>query len=181
MADRSLILVTGEEGAGKSTVMRALLSETPHAAKLDAEDVGQINPFSFDASFLQLLQANVLAVITNFWKAGYPTVIAGSFLDRDTGTSLSRFRSQLPPEVRVYVVQLCASKGARDQRRLNRDKPTSREWRDRVDGGYGTGGDELCDHAVDYRYIGIDNTAQSLARTVDEIKAAIPEIYGCAS
>ncbi len=41
----SLIPTTGKEGAGKGTVLTALLPHTPYAAKLDAEDVGQVNPF----------------------------------------------------------------------------------------------------------------------------------------
>jgi len=36
--------VTGEEGAGKSTIIRALLPHTLHGARIDAEDIGQTIP-----------------------------------------------------------------------------------------------------------------------------------------
>lgn len=105
-ARRSLILVTGEEGAGKSTVMSALLHHTPGGAKIDAEDVGQVNPFTFDQPFLNLLWNNVTAVITNYWTAGFPTVITGSLLNGDTYASFQEFRTRLPDDIDIYVVHL---------------------------------------------------------------------------
>lgn len=42
----------------------------------------------------------------NFWKAGYHTVIAGSFLDCDTHSSLQEFRALLGQSVTLYVVHL---------------------------------------------------------------------------
>jgi predicted ABC-type ATPase len=41
---RRLIIVSGEEGAGKSTIVRALLPSTPQGARIDPEDIGQTNP-----------------------------------------------------------------------------------------------------------------------------------------
>jgi predicted ABC-type ATPase len=38
---RRLVIVSGEEGSGKSTVVRALLPHTPRGARIDAEDVGK--------------------------------------------------------------------------------------------------------------------------------------------
>lgn len=174
---RSLIIVTGEEGAGKSTVMSALLPETPNAAKVDAEDVGQVNPFTFDRAFLDLLWSNLAALITNFFTAGYPTVITGSFLDGDRHAGLQEFRSRLPADPAIYVVQLQASKEVRDQRRIDRPKPSSQEWRDRVDAGYPSGDTSLRDNANDYRYLMIDNSDQQLDETLAAIKLAIPEVY----
>ncbi|MEJ7838266.1 MAG: hypothetical protein WKF81_05575 [Thermomicrobiales bacterium] len=59
MAESNLIIIVGQEGAGKSTTIRALLDATPSSAQIDAEDVGQVNPWQFDESFLHLLRANV--------------------------------------------------------------------------------------------------------------------------
>lgn len=56
---RSLIVVTGQEGAGKTTIMRGLLPYARDAAKVDAEDVGQVNPFVMDEAFLRLLWNNM--------------------------------------------------------------------------------------------------------------------------
>lgn len=175
---RSLILVTGEEGAGKSTVMSALLLHTPAGAKIDAEDVGQVNPFNFNQTFLDLLWTNVAAVITNFWDAGYATVITGSLLNGDTHASLQQFRERLPDDVDLYVIHLRASKHVRDQRRISRAKPSTQEWRDRVDASYPSGDTSLRDNASDYRYIPIANDAQDLSDTMAVIMELIPEIYG---
>lgn len=176
---RSLILVTGGEGAGKTTVMSALLPHTPGGAKIDAEDVGQVNPFIFGQPFLQLLWSNVTDVITNFWAAGYSTVITGSFLDGDTYTSFRQFRTRVPEDVSIYVIHLLASKPIRDQRRIDRAKPSTAEWRDRIDASYPTNDTTLRDNAgSNYRYLSIDNNDQQPAETVATIKAAIPGIYG---
>lgn len=174
---RSLILVTGEEGTGKTTTMRALLEQTPSAAKLDAEDVGQVNPFVFNPAFLQLLQGNVSAVITNFWDAGYRVVIAGSFLDGDTHASFRQFQARLPEDITIYLVHLQASKPVRDRRRIDREKPSDDSLRDQVDASYPREDNSLRDNADDYRYIPIDNSDQQLSQTIRAIKAAIPEIY----
>lgn len=174
---RSLILVTGEEGTGKTTTMRALLAQTPAAAKLDAEDVGQVNPFVFDPAFLQLLQDNVSAVITNFWAVGYRVVITGSFLDGDTHASFRQFRSRLPADITTYLVHLRASKPVRDRRRIDREKPSDDSLRDQVDSSYPREDNSLRDNADDYRYIPIDNSDQQVTETIRDIKAAIPEIY----
>lgn len=175
--ERSLILITGAEGAGKSTVMSALLPQTPAGAKVDAEDVGQVNPFDFGPVFLRLLWANVTAVMINFWEAGYGTVISGSFLDGDTYSSFQEFRAHVPRDVRIYVVCLSANRPVRDQRRIDRAKPSSEDWRDQVDASYPAADTSLCDNAQDYRYVVIDNSLQKVADTVAAIKELIPEIY----
>lgn len=177
---RSLILVTGEEGAGKTTVMQALLPQLPNAAKLDAEDVGQVNPFTMDEPFVRLLWDNVLAVITNFWAAGYPTVVTGSFLVEDSSARYRQFRSELPDGIDVYLVHLHASKAVRDRRRIDRSKPSTKEWRDRVDAIYPDDTD-LRNADSDYRYIRIDNDTQSVSGTISAIRMAIPELFGSRS
>src|SRR5688500_4417757 len=80
MPAERLVLVCGEEGAGKSTIVRALLPRTPYGARIDAEDIGQTNPCPMDDGFFDLLRRNVAALVTNFWRAGYHTVVAGSFV-----------------------------------------------------------------------------------------------------
>lgn len=174
---RSLILVTGEEGVGKSTLMSALLAHTPGGAKVDAEDVGQVNPFEFGPDFLDMLWRNVASVIGNFWDAGYATVITGSLLDGDTYDSFRQFRQYLPSSVSIQIVHLHASKPERDRRRIRREKPSSKEWRDRVDAAYPPDDTSLRDHATDYGYIAIDNTALELDETLARVFAALPDLY----
>lgn len=172
--ERRLIVINGEEGAGKSTIIRALLPHTPGGARLDAEDVGQVNPCRMDEDLFALIRQNVALLVESFWTAGYPTVIAGSFL-RGYPDYLAFRRLLGSPRV-VFLVELLVAKDERDRRRVTRAKQTTQQWRDRVD--------RIPDDVTirqardaDYRYIGIDTSALDVAETVRRIKAAIPEIY----
>jgi hypothetical protein len=170
-----LIIVSGEEGAGKSTIIRALLSHTPRGARVDAEDVGKVNPCLMDDDLFDLIRRNVAVLVENFWGAGYTTVVTGSFL-RGYPDYLA-FRRLLAPPTAVYLVELLVAKEVRDRRRVTRAKPTTQEWRDRVD----LIPEDLTIRQAaeaDYRYLGIDTTDLSVAETILRIKAAIPEVYG---
>src|SRR5690349_12625135 len=92
--EQRLIIISGEEGAGKSTIVRALLPSTPYGARIDAEDIGQTNPCPMDDIFFDLLRRNVAGLVENFWAAGYVNVIAGSFLRRYS--DYVSFRQLLP-------------------------------------------------------------------------------------
>lgn len=175
MTNRNLIIITGQEGAGKSTLCKALLPITPNAASFDAENVGQTNPWEMNDAFIDLLWNNVEDLTRNFWEAGFNTVIAGSFMD--TYSEFTKFRERFPDEANVIILHLCASKSTRDQRRLERAKPTTKEWRDDIDMRYPE--DISLGQAHDeYRYVQIENSEQSLEETVHQIREALPEIYG---
>lgn len=74
------------------------------------------------------------------------------------------------------MVQLLASKHARDRRRIARSKPTCKEWRDKVDAADPE--DTTLRHAAgDYRYVGIDNGPLTVTETLALIKQRLPEIY----
>ena len=171
---RRLIIVSGEEGAGKSTIVRALLPSTPRGARIDAEDIGQTNPCPMDDTSFDLLRRNVAGLVQNFWAAGYVNVIAGSFLSRYSD-SMS-FRQLLPRPSAVFLVDLLVDREVRNRRRITRAKQTTQEWRDMVDQ---IPEDQTIRQAADadYRYIGIDTTDLDVARTVQRIKGAIPEVY----
>jgi len=169
-----LIIISGEEGAGKSTIVRALLPSTPHGARIDAEDIGQTKPCLMDDEFFGLLRRNVAGLVVNFWAAGYVNVIAGSFL-RCYSDYVS-FRQLLPRPLAVFLVDLLVDREVRDHRRTTRAKRTTQEWRDMVDQ---IPEDRTLRQAADadYRYIGIDTTALDVTGTVQRIHGAIPEIY----
>ena len=169
-----LIIVSGEEGAGKSTIVRALLPSTPYGARIDAEDIGQTNPCPMDDTFFGLLRQNVAGLVQNFWAAGYVNVIAGSFL-RCYSDYLS-FRQLLPRSTAVFLVDLVVDREVRDHRRITRAKQTTQEWRDMVDQVPEDRTIRLAADA-DYRYIGIDTTDLDVTETVLRIKGAIPEVY----
>jgi hypothetical protein len=169
-----LIIVSGEEGAGKSTIVRALLPSTPYGARIDAEDIGQTNPCPMDDTFFELLRRNVADLVENFWAAGYVNVIAGSFL-RCYSDYVS-FRQMLPRPSAVFLVDLLVDREVRDHRRITRVKQTTQEWRDMVDQ---IPEDRTIRQAADadYRYIGLDTTDLDVAGTVQRIEDAIPEVY----
>jgi ABC-type cobalamin/Fe3+-siderophores transport system ATPase subunit len=173
-----LIIVVGDEGAGKSTIVRALSSRTPNGAQLDAEDVGQVAACRFDDAFFDLLRRNVAAVVRNFWAAGHRNVVAGSFL-RDYADYVA-FRALLPQPSEVFVVELLVAKPVRDGRRRTRSKQTTQEWRDKVDVADSEDA-TIRQAAGDYRYAGIDTTQLSVAETLARVEDAIPEIYGAGS
>lgn len=172
--NKCLIIIAGQEGAGKTTLVRALLPYVQPGAVIDAEDVGQANPWRWDNAFKNLLWDNVAAIVRNFWRAGYANVIAGSFIN-DYDDYL-QFRSRLDCDVRVYLVHLCASKAARDRRRIARPKPTSMEWRDDLDRHFPED-TTLQTAAADYQYIRIDNSSLSVEQTVDRITRVLPEVF----
>lgn len=169
-----LILVNGEEGAGKSTIIRALLPHTPNSARIDAEDIGQTNPCPMDDEFFDLLRRNVAGLVERFWAAGYVNVIAGSFL-RDYPDYLA-FRQLLPRPTAVFLVELLVDRDVRDHRRITRAKQTTQEWRDMVDL---IPEDRTIREATDadYRYVGVATTGLDVSETVHRIMDAIPEIY----
>jgi hypothetical protein len=172
--EHRLIIVSGEEGAGKSTIVRALLPSTPYGARIDAEDIGQTNPCPMDNSFFDLLHRNVAGLVENFWAAGYVNVIAGSFLRRYS--DYVSFRPLLSRPSAVFLVDLLVDKEVRDHRRTTRAKQTTKEWRHLADQ---IPEDLTIRQAADadYRYIGVDTTDLDVTRTVQRIKDAIPEIY----
>lgn len=175
MTASNLITVVGQEGSGKSTTVRALLGVTPWSAQIDAEDIGTVNPWRMDDAFIRLLHANVAALTRNFWEAGYQNVIAGSFMSNSS--DYLAFRARLAHEANVYIVHLCATKQTRDDRRIAREKPTSPEWRDKVDRA-DPEDSTLRRLDADYRYVRIDNDAMTVTETVLAVQRAIPEVYG---
>lgn len=174
MAERNLIVVVGQEGSGKSTLVRALLPHTKPGAQIDAEDLAQINPFIFDDPFKLLLWKNVVALTQNYWAAGITTVIAGSFIN--DFQDYSRFRTHLLSSANIYLVHLCAAKLVRDQRRIDRPKSSTKEWRDWLDEHYPED-NSLGSADADYRYIRVENDKLSLDETVNQVTAAIPGVY----
>lgn len=175
VTESNLIIIVGQEGSGKSTIVRALLEVTLRSAQIDAEDVGAVNPWQMDDAFIRLLHANVADVTRNFSDAGYQNVIAGSFMSNSS--DYQKFGARLTRDANVYIIHLCATKQTRDARRIAREKETSEDWRDMVD-RVDPEDSTFQDQDADYRYVRIDNDSMAIAETVLAVQRAIPELYG---
>jgi len=170
---QSLIIICGQEGAGKSTLAKAITPHLKNGASFDAEDILQVNPFEFDAAFQLLAIRNSVALIHNFFDAGYQTVIAGSFIGDRQGYDV--FRQLLNVTPTIYVVMLGATKQVRDDRRVRREKPTTQEWREQLDVKYPP--DRTLpetEASGDYKYIEIENSELAVEATIEVLRLAIP-------
>jgi adenylate kinase family enzyme len=174
MCDAKLVIIVGQEGAGKSTTVQALVEATPGSAQIDAEDVGTVNPWQMDDAFLRMLWKNVADLTRNFWDAGYRNVIAGSFAS--SVDHYRTFRDVLNRDADVYIVQLCATKATRDVRRIAREKTTSEEWRDMVD-RVDPEDSSFASAMGDYRFLRIDNDDLNVNETVERIRQWAPNLY----
>lgn len=169
-----LILIGGQEGSGKSTTLRALAPQVPWSARIDAEDLSYVNPWSLDDLRLNLLWENVADLAWNYWNAGFRNFVAGSFISNlDHYTA---FRGHLNADAETYLIHLCAGKPTRDQRRIDRSKPSTKEWRDHVD----TVDPEDTTLAIgdgSYRYLRIDNDGLSVEETIAIVREWAPELF----
>lgn len=174
MAGENLILIVGQEGAGKSTMVRALAPEIPWSARIDAEDLSYVNPWGLDDLRLNLLWKNVADLTKNYWAAGFRNMVAGSFLSNID--HYDAFRGHLNAEADAWVIHLCAGKSVRDVRRIERSKPSTQEWRDHVD-RVDPEDDSFASGRGDYRYLRIDNEGLSVEETVDRVREWAPELF----
>lgn len=171
---KTLIILTGAEGTGKTTLAKKLLPHMWNAASFDAENILQVNPFIYGRKFVNLSIQNSVSLISNFFDAGYNTVLAGSFIGNLAG--YDAFRKHFRYRATIYVVMLTASKPVRDKRRIKRDKPSTKRFRDKLDKKYPFD-PALRDAKRDYTYIEIDNSRHSIKKTVQAIRKAIPEAF----
>lgn len=174
MSRNRLILIVGQEGAGKSTTLRALAPQIPWSAAIDGADLARVNPWSLDELRLNLLWKNVADLTTNYWAAGFRNFVGGSFLSNLN--HYNAFRGYLAAEADTYIIQLCAGKQARDKRRIERSKPSTKEWRDHVDQ---VDPEDLtfATEAGPYRYLRIDNDDASVDETIRRMRDWAPELF----
>jgi hypothetical protein len=172
----TLVLLCGQEGAGKSTLAKGVTPYLKNGAAFDAENILQVNPFNFNDAFRALAIKNSISLIQNFFEAGFETVVAGSFIGNRDG--YDAFRKLLQVDPKIYIVMLNASKVVRDERRITREKPTTREWRDDLDRRFPPDR-SLYDSksSGDYEYIEIDNSELTLAETLKQVCLQIPGVF----
>ncbi len=173
---QTAIILCGQEGTGKSTLAKMMVPMLKSGAAFDAENILQVNPFEFNDAFKALAIKNSVALIHNFFDAGFETVVAGSFINDRHG--YDAFRALLKGTPKIYILMLGASKAVRDERRISRAKPTTKEWRDELDKKYppDTTLRDL-ESSGDYKYVEIDNSGLNTLETFDRIRAAVPEVF----
>ncbi len=166
---KKLLIVFGDEGAGKSTFAKRIVPHLKNGASFDAENILQVNPFEFNSQFIELGIANSLDLIHNFFEAGYERVVAGSFIN--TREQFDTFKSQLKYDSEIYVLQLVADKSIRDNRRLNREKPTNQEQMDWMDKTWPTSSSlkEMAGDGV-YTFFKLDNGGQTIEQGIETVK-----------
>jgi len=173
---QSLIIICGQEGVGKSTLAKAITSHLKNGASFDAENILQVNPFEFSAAFQALAIKNSVDLIHNFYAAGYEAVVAGSFINDRKG--YDAFRKLLNVSPKIYIVMLNAAKQIRDDRRIKREKPTSKEIRELVD--------TKCppdptlrdsQKKADYIYLEVDNSELTVDTTIECLRHSIPDVF----
>ena len=174
--NKTLIILCGQEGAGKSTLTKALVPHLKNGAAFDAETILQVNPFEFNENFQSLAISHAADLILNFFEHGFERIVAASFLNDRAW--YDRFRALLPGNFDIYLIMLEANKETRDSRRIMREKPTSKEARDWLDNKYPPD-TTLKESEVtgDYKYISIENSKLTVDETVRLIRAAVPQAF----
>lgn len=66
---KSLILVCGPNGVGKSTACRALVEALPAAAYVDSDWCRCMHPFAWDEETIGVIRANMAALLGNYLRA----------------------------------------------------------------------------------------------------------------
>ncbi len=61
---KRLLIITGQEGVGKTTTTKELVSHIQNSAAIDGEDLGHINPWKYE-KVLDVIGKNILSVINN--------------------------------------------------------------------------------------------------------------------
>ncbi|PIR86913.1 MAG: hypothetical protein COU11_03605 [Candidatus Harrisonbacteria bacterium CG10_big_fil_rev_8_21_14_0_10_49_15] len=169
---KKLLIIAGQEGVGKSTLTKALLPELENGAAFDAENILQVNPFVFGPEFKDLAIANSMALVYNFFEHGYERVVAASFINGQDG--YERLKPKLKHNPKILVLQLTASQEVRDKRRIEREKPTTKEWRDIVDAVREKPFDK---EDPGYTYAEIDNSELTVDETVVMIKERMVDFF----
>lgn len=173
---KKLLIVFGDEGAGKSTFAKNIVRHLTNGAAFDAENVLQVKPFEYNADFINLAIKNSISLTHNFFEAGYEQVVAGSFIGNRE--QFDTFKSQLKYDPKIYALQLLADKSVRDQRRLSREKPTTQELMDWMDKTWPTSF-SLEETAGDgaYKFLKLDNTGRTVDEEIEVVKREFPDFF----
>ncbi len=163
---KSIVIIFGQEGVGKTTIISALPEYIPNSAGVDGEDLINVNPWAWNEKNKKLLWENIIDTARNFWNFGYNPVITGSFFNYYS--EFLEFKKLIPEEINIIVFQLCGGKAVRDERRVNRSKPYHKEKSDWVDEIYLEDRDFRI-HNNKFSYLRIDTDDLTVEKTISII------------
>jgi len=161
--EKSLIIIFGQEGAGKTTIISTLPEYIPNSAGVDGEDLLNVNPWAWNEKNKKLLWENVIDTTRNFWDFGYNPVITGSFFNYYS--EFQEFKRKIPEAKNIMVIQLCADKEVRDRRRRERQKEYQKETSDWVDKNYPED-QEFKEKFNEVTHLRIDSSKQKIEQTI---------------
>lgn len=161
--EKTLIIIFGQEGVGKTTIISTLPEYIPNSAGVDGEDLINVNPWTWNEKNIKLLWKNVIDTTRNFWDFGYNPVISGSFFNYYS--EFKEFKKQIPEGTNIGVIQLCAAKEIRDQRRRKRPKGYQKEMSDWVDKNYPED-QEFREQNNEIFYLRMDTSEQGVEETI---------------
>ncbi|PIT92932.1 MAG: hypothetical protein COU06_02640 [Candidatus Harrisonbacteria bacterium CG10_big_fil_rev_8_21_14_0_10_38_8] len=128
-----LILISGQPGAGKTSVSRQLLSELSNTAYIESDSLITVNPFEMNERLNTLLLKNSVSLLNNYIFEGYQNIIiCGLVKNQETLDSLVIL---LPENIEITLIWLRADKEIRKSRKQERgrDEADSSKWLDFVD------------------------------------------------
>lgn len=173
---KKLLIICGAEGTGKSTISKAIVKHLSNGVAFDAENILQVSPFEFNDGFQNLAVESAALLIDNYFKHGYTLVVAASFLNDKKW--LDAFKAKLSTDCDIGILMINTSQKERDERRLARARPTTREEMAYVDTFHPIGL-SLRDSAKDggYKYAELDNSGLSVESTIENAKKLFPDFF----
>lgn len=117
---KKLFLINGRGGTGKTNVAESLFELLEKTALLDIDHLMKVKPWEFDDQLSLLGVDNASALIDNYFKAGYSSVVLSGGVYNQV--LMDHLMKMLSSDCKIYFVWLSASKEVRDKRRLGRDR-----------------------------------------------------------
>jgi shikimate kinase len=118
-----LIFISGQGGAGKSSVGKALVKEINHSVYIGADSLVTTNPWEFGKKTDELAIKNAICLIDNFLASEFENIIIGG-LARNQEV-LDKFLLAFNRETEMLFVWLRADKKIRISRKEKRNRDLS--------------------------------------------------------
>jgi thymidylate kinase len=166
---QKLLIICGQEGVGKSTLIKSLVEHLHHGAVIDAEDLVQVNPWEQNEKFENLVLDNAACIVNNFFKYNYERVVVGSVVRNRK--ELDLFKTKLTSQPEIYILNLIVSPEILDKRRKQREKePFTKEFLDWLKTSAPQDATLKEDSEGNYTYIEINNSNFSVEETIRHLK-----------